>query len=135
MIDLLIWALSRVQARLEEVPKDDGAALGQQVLRAANSTAQVRAHHLQQDAPQVALVLIVYQAVMEDTQAFMQPQAHQGLLAVALLGAGHHHTLQVTVTVQSEHTLGFCCLCGHKFCQAACLWTLSIYNSFGWMPR
>ena len=70
MTDLLVWALSRVQARLEEVPKDDGAALGEQVLRAA-STAQMLAHHLHQDTPKVALVLIIYQAVMEDTQALM----------------------------------------------------------------
>ena len=97
--DLLVLALSRAQARVEEVPKDDAAPSGQQVLGAANSTAQVLAHHVQQDAPQAALVLIVHQAVMEDTQAFMQPQAHQGLPAVALLGAGHHHTLQASVWV------------------------------------
>ena len=98
MTDLLIWALSRVQASLEEVSEDDGAALGEQVLRASNSSAQMLVNHLQQDAPQVTLVLIIYQAVVEDTQAFVQPQAHQGLPAVALLGADHHHTLQVTIT-------------------------------------
>ena len=65
--DLLVRALLRVQARLEEVPKDDGAALGEQVLRAANSAAQVLANHLQQDTIQVALVLIIHQAVVEDT--------------------------------------------------------------------
>ena len=97
--DLLVLALSGVQARLEEVPKDDGAPRGEQVLGAANSTAQVLAHHVGQDAPQPALVLIVHQAVVEDTQAFMQPQAHQGQLAVALFGAGHHHTLQASVWV------------------------------------
>lgn len=93
--DLLIGMLGWAKAGLEEVPKDDGATGGKQVLGAANSTAQVLGHQLQQDAPQVALVLVVDQAVMEDAQAFMQPQAHQGLLAVALLGTGHQHALHL----------------------------------------
>ena len=69
--DLLIGPSLWVQARLQEVPKDDTAAFREELLRAAHRAAQVLAHQLQQDIPEVVLVLVVNEAVMEDTHALM----------------------------------------------------------------
>lgn len=91
--DLFIGSVLQVQAWLQEAAKDDTAAFREQVLRAAHSTAQVLAHQLPQDVPEMPLVLVIDEAVVEDTHAFVQPQAHQRLLAVALLLAHHQHAL------------------------------------------
>jgi len=91
--NLFIGPVLRVQAWLEKAAKDDTAAFREQLLRTAHSTAQVLAHQLPQDVPEMPLVLVINEAVMEDTHALMQPQAHQRLLAVALLLAHHQHAL------------------------------------------
>ncbi len=91
--NLFIRSVLRIQAWLEEAAKDDTAAFREQILRAAHSTAQVLAHQLPQDVPEVPLVLVVNEAIVEDTHALMQPQAHQRLLAAALLLADHQHAL------------------------------------------
>ena len=93
--DLLIRPVLPVQARFEEVPKDDAAAFREKLLRAAYCTAQVFVHQLQQNVPEMALVLIIDETVMKDAHALMQPQAYQSLLAVTLLGAHHHHSLHI----------------------------------------
>lgn len=92
--NLLIRPVLWVQPRLEEISKDDATTLWEQVLRAAYCTAQVLAHQLHQDIPEVALVLVINQAVMEDAHALMQPQTYQSLLAAAMLGTDHQHTLR-----------------------------------------
>ncbi len=74
--NLFIRSVLRIQAWLEEAAKDDTAAFWEQVLRAAHSTAQVFAHQLPQDVPEMPLVLVINEAVVEDTHALMQPQAH-----------------------------------------------------------
>ncbi|KAA6420527.1 MAG: hypothetical protein FRX49_09688 [Trebouxia sp. A1-2] len=61
--NLLIGPFLRVQAWLEEAAKDDAGALWEQLLRAAHSTGQVFAHQLPQDVSEMALVLVINEAV------------------------------------------------------------------------
>ena len=94
--DLLVNPVFRLKIWLQEIPKQYALILRQQLRGRAHSTAQMLVHQLCQNAHEVCFVLVVNEAVMEDTHALMDPQAGQGLLAAAVLGAHHQHALQAT---------------------------------------